>query len=77
MSALGVLMVDLAALDAADVTRPRPGPVDPGSCAVCAVVKALAAETVELADPGLAADWAELAHLHAVLGHPEDTRRHP
>ncbi|KOU53143.1 hypothetical protein [Streptomyces sp. WM6378] len=67
-------MLDPAAWDVAEFTKPRPGRVDPKTCPACARVKSLGIEAAESGDPELAADWVELAYAHAELGHPWDHR---
>ncbi|WP_406508211.1 hypothetical protein [Streptomyces sp. NBC_00212] len=67
-------MLDPAAWDVADFTKPRPGRVDPKTCPACARVKTLGIEAAEIGAPELAAEWVELAYVHAELGHPWDHR---
>ncbi|MFE9373858.1 hypothetical protein ACFYM2_29360 [Streptomyces sp. NPDC006711] len=57
-----------------DFRKPRPGPIDPKSCAACALIADIAREAVETMNLDLARDFVELGARHALLGHPDDDR---
>lgn len=57
-----------------DLKTPRPGPINPNTCHVCAALRALVVKAArELSADGVKI-MVQAMHVHMIYGHPTDRR---